>query len=469
MIDINLDNINHVTSDSRYVTANSIFVAISGTKDDGHKYIDDAIAKGCKIIICSQKPTAHKNVNFIQIAEPRIALSEIAKRIYTPHPENIVAITGTSGKTSVAYYFKQIIESLGNKSASIGTLGVLADGFAIENTLTTPSTEQLHKILQKLAQKNINYVAIEASSHGLDQHRLDHVKLKAAAIINFSRDHLDYHHTMKEYFAAKMRLFTNVLPSNETAVLNTDMKEYPDIAKICKQREQKVISFGKNSDDLKLVSVEQDQNYLSLKIKAYGVDHEINCEHIVGNFQAYNILCAIGLVMGCGFDLSQILPVISKLYSAPGRMQKIGNANVFVDYAHKPEALEKTLQTLRASFTGKVIVVFGCGGDRDQGKRPIMGEIAKKYGDIVIVTDDNPRSEEPKSIRNAIMQTCDTAIEIGDREQAIKHAIEAISSPDDAVLIAGKGHEAYQIVGTETLEFDDCKIAEKYLNLINLN
>jgi UDP-N-acetylmuramoyl-L-alanyl-D-glutamate--2,6-diaminopimelate ligase len=469
MIDINLDNINHVTSDSRYVTANSIFVAISGTKDDGHKYIDDAIAKGCKIIICSQKPTAHENVNFIQVAETRIALSEIAKRIYTPHPKNIVAITGTSGKTSVAYYFKQIIESLGNKSASIGTLGVLADGFPIENTLTTPSTEQLHKILQKLAQKNVNYVAIEASSHGLDQHRLDHVELKAAAIINFSRDHLDYHHTMEEYFAAKMRLFTNVLPNDGTAVLNTDMNEYPDIAKICKQRGQKVISFGKNSDDLKLVSVEQGQNHLSLKIKVYGVDHEINCEHIVGNFQAYNILCSIGLVMGCGFDLSKILPVISKLYSAPGRMQKIGNANVFVDYAHKPEALEKTLQTLRTSFTGKVIVVFGCGGDRDQGKRPIMGEIAKKHGDIVIVTDDNPRNEDPKSIRNAIMQTCDTAIEIGDREQAIKYAIEAISSPDDAVLIAGKGHEAYQIVGTETFEFDDCKMAEKYLHLINFN
>ena len=396
-------------------------------------------------------------------------MSELAAKIYAPQPEHIVAITGTNGKTSVAYYFKQIIESLGKKSASIGTLGVLAEGFPVESTLTTPSTEQLHKILQKLAQKNVNYVAIEASSHGLAQYRLDHVKLKAAAITNFSRDHLDYHHTLEEYFAAKMRLFTSVLPNDGTAVLNTDMAEYSDIAEICKQRGQKIISFGKNSDDLRLVSIEQNQDYLLLKIGAYGTDHEIKFEHIVGDFQAYNILCAIGLVIGCGFDLKQILPVISKLYSAPGRMQKIGDANVFVDYAHKPEALEKTLQVLREGFFGKVIVVFGCGGDRDQGKRQIMGEIAKKYGDIVIVTDDNPRSEDPKSIRNAIMQTCDTAIEIGDREQAIKYAIEAIASPDDAVLIAGKGHETYQIVGAKTFEFDDCLVAEKYLNLANNN
>ncbi len=463
MIDINLDKINHITSDSRYVTAHSIFVAISGLKEDGHRYIDDAIAKGCRIIICSKTFTPHANVKFIQVDEPRIALSELAAKIYTPQPKHIVAITGTNGKTSVAYYFKQIIELLGDKSASIGTLGVLANGFPAENTLTTPSTEHLHQILQKLAQNNIDYVAIEASSHGLAQHRMNHVKLKAAAITNFSREHLDYHHTMEEYFAAKMRLFTSILPNGGIAVLNADMEEYSDIADICKQRRQKIISFGKNSNDLKLVSVEQHQDYLLLKIQAYGADHEIKFEHIVGDFQAYNILCAIGLVMGCGFDLKQILPVISKLYSAPGRMQKIGDANVFVDYAHKPEALEKALQVLRTSFSGKVIVVFGCGGDRDQGKRPIMGEIAKKYGDIVIVTDDNPRSENPKLIRNAIMQTCDTAIEIGDREQAIKYAVEAIVSADDAVLIAGKGHETYQIVGTKTFEFDDCKMAEKYL------
>ena len=464
MININLDNINHITSDSRNVTANSIFVAILGLKDDGHKYIENAIAKGCRIIICSKTLAPHIDVKFIQVDEPRIALSELAAKIYSPQPKHIVAVTGTNGKTSVAYYFKQIIKLLGKKSASIGTLGALADGFPVESTLTTPSTEDLHQILQKLAQKNVNYVAIEASSHGLNQHRLDNVKLKAAAITNFSREHLDYHHTMEEYFSAKMLLFNSVLPTYGTAVLNADMDEYPDIAKLCNQREQKIISFGKNSDNLKLISVEQTQDYLSIKIKAYGNDHKIQFKHIVGDFQAYNILCAIGLVISCGFDLKQILPVISKLYSAPGRMQKIGDANVFVDYAHKPEALEKALQVLRKGFSGKIIVVFGCGGDRDQGKRPIMGEIAKKYGDVVIVTDDNPRSEDPKSIRNDIMQTCDMAVEIGDREEAIKYAIEAISSPNDAVLIAGKGHETYQIVGNKTSEFDDCKVAEKYLN-----
>ncbi len=463
MININIENINHITSDSRKVTANSIFVAISGLKDDGHKYIEDAIAKGCKIIICSKILTSHAGVNFIQVDEPRIALSELASKIYSPQPEYIVGITGTNGKTSVAYYFKQIIELLGEKSASIGTLGILADGFAEQSTLTTPGTEILHQILQKLSQKNINYVAIEASSHGLDQHRLDNVKLKAAAITNFSREHLDYHSTMEKYFAAKMRLFSNILSKNSTAVLNADMEEYPNIVKLCKQREQKIISFGKNSDDLKLISVEQNQDFLLVEIKAYGTSHKIKFKYIVGDFQAYNILCAMSLVISCGFQLKKILPVVSNLYSAPGRMQKIGNANVFIDYAHKPEALEKALQVLRKSFSGKMILVFGCGGDRDQGKRPIMGEIAKKYSDVVVVTDDNPRSEDPKLIRKAILEACDTAIEIGDREQAIKYAIESISSSNDAILIAGKGHENYQIVGSKTFEFDDLKVAEKYL------
>ncbi len=466
MISIDFNKITNVTEDSREVDENSVFVAIKGFKEDGHKYIKSAIDKGAKIIVCANDfiiSPSYQQMSFIKVAEPRIALSEIAATIYTPKPSNIVAITGTNGKTSVAYFFQQIIHLLRKTSASVGTLGVIADHFTIDSKLTTPSTAQLHKILQHLSRKKIDYVALEASSHGLHQHRLDHIKLKAAAITNFSHEHLDYHHTMDEYFLAKMSLFSRILLDNTFAIINADIKEYKQIASICTKRKQQIISYGYNSEYLKITLIEQRPTMLKVNLYANKENYYLTFPNVTGDFQAYNIMCAIGLVIACGFALSEILPVVSALHSAPGRMQKIENSNIFIDYSHKPEALEKALQVLRGSFAGKLIVVFGCGGDRDQVKRPIMGEIADKYSDLVIVTDDNPRNENPQLIRDEILKKCPRAIEISNREHAIEYAVKAISSTQDVLLIAGKGHEAYQIVGDRVFEFDDYKIAKKYL------
>lgn len=463
---LDLENIRHVTSDSREVGPDSIFVAIAGNKEDGHKYIVDAINRGAKIIVCAHdfnEPNHPDKVQYFPVMEPRVALSEIAAALYTPKPDNIVAVTGTSGKTSVAFYFKQIVEMLGKSAASVGTLGVIATGFTKVGALTTPNTADLHRTLQDLAKRDINYVALEASSHGLHQYRLDSVILKAAAITNFSHEHLDYHHSMEEYFNAKMRLFKALLPRTSPAIINADMEEYQTIATICKKRDIAVLSYGFASNWLELREVKQTSEHLLVRMVAEGKDYTLKYKHIIGEFQAYNILCAVGLAVACGFNLPDALAVTTNLISAPGRMQKIDGHNVFVDYAHKAQALEKALQTLRAGFPGKIIIVFGCGGDRDREKRPIMGAIASKYADLTIVTDDNPRSENPISIRAAILASCPNAVEIGDRKQAIAYAIENITSPNDAVLIAGKGHETYQIVGDKVVDFDDFEIAKQHL------
>lgn len=459
MLNLDLTNIAHITSDSREVGPQSIFVAISGVREDGKAYINDAINQGAKIIIVSKNSSELKDdrASFIEVENPRLALSFLANKLYQPKPKNIVAVTGTSGKTSVAFYYKQLMEMLGQKSASVGTLGVISSDYSKEGKLTTPSTADLHMILQELALNKIDYVALEASSHGLHQHRLDHVSLTAAAITNFSHEHLDYHKTMDEYFDAKMRLFSDILPQGASAIINADIDQYSKILTHCNNK--KVISYGYNATDLKLNQVEQKPDHMLVELN----NHSLKFPNIIGDFQAHNILCIIGLAMASGFSLDNILASVENLVSAPGRMQKVGQANVFIDYAHKVEALEKVLQVMRKSFTGKIIVVFGCGGDRDKEKRPLMGAIAAKYADIIIVTDDNPRSEDPAQIRREIITACPDSLEIGDREQAIATAIHSINSPNDAVLIAGKGHENYQIVGDKVLTFDDAEIAKKHL------
>lgn len=462
MIDIDLTNINNITSDSRKANQHSIFVAIKGIADDGHQYINDAIVAGCKTIVCSlDYHDCKAGINYIQVAEPRITLSELASRIFQPQPEHIVAVTGTSGKTSVAYYVKQIIEKLGEKSASIGTLGVLSSDYQQEGGLTTPSIEDLHKSLQTLAQHKVHYVALEASSHGLHQYRLDHVKIQAAAITNFSHEHLDYHHNLESYFAAKMRLFNDILPEGKIAILNSDMAEYSQILAICKASKLKTLTYGKQKSDLTIKNIEQTTEYLKIELEHNQQPITLKLPYIFGDFQAYNVLCAALLVHACDFALPNIFKILPELVSPPGRMEKIAKANIFVDYAHKVEALEKVLTLLRKTFTGKVIVVFGCGGDRDKEKRPLMGAIANQLSDHVIITDDNPRTENPATIRQQIIATCPKAIEVADRAQAIQQGINLLNNQNDVLIIAGKGHEKYQILGDQKLAFDDCAVARE--------
>jgi UDP-N-acetylmuramoyl-L-alanyl-D-glutamate--2,6-diaminopimelate ligase len=461
-------NIKHITADSKKVQKGSIFVAIKGYKVDGHDYILNAIEKGASTIILEDKTkiaSEHNNkINFVVVPDSRIALAELASKSFE-QPKDIVAVTGTSGKTSVANFVMQIIGYLGEDCASIGTLGVCDNRQIFNNrkeyqNLTTPDTIALHEVLEEIKANNIDYVVMEASSHGLAQHRLDGVHLKAAAFTSFSQDHLDYHANMEEYFAAKTLLFSKLLPSGKNAVLNSDITEFASLKNICDKYNHKILSYGKNGDFIKIEQIyyQNGENCIySINNKKY----EMNTK-LLGEFQIYNVFAAVGLVYSCGFDIDAITKVLNKIKPVIGRMQRVGDSEVFIDYSHKPDALQKALKVMRENLEGKLILVFGCGGDRDSTKRPIMGQIAANYADVAIITDDNPRTENPSSIRKQILEACNNGIEIGDREKAIKYAIENMQK-GDRVLIAGKGHETYQILKDKTIDFDDAKIAAKYL------
>jgi len=428
-----------VTADSRLIKPGFAFVAIKGEKLDGKDYIQAALEKGATHIIIEGEDG---------IDNARRALAYIASKLYQPQPENIVAVTGTSGKTSVAHYFRELASFAGYKSASIGTFGVVSEEINIDDGLTSPPAEKMHQYLKELKSKNIDYVAIEASSHGLSQSRLDFIPFKAAAFTNLSQDHLDYHKDMEEYLAAKMILFSDLLKDG-VAVLNQDIKEFEAIKKVC----NKIIIYGKEKGD---VSFAHDAfNIMGERIEA--------CPNVFGEYQYYNIAAAIGLAVAC--DIKITGEMINALHAPEGRLEKLDKANIFIDYAHKPEALEKAILTLKSTTSGRLIVVFGCGGNRDKLKRPIMGEIASRLADMIIVTDDNPRFEDAAQIRAEILSACPKGIEIGNREEAIKYAI-SIMEKDDALLIAGKGHEDYQIIGDKKIHFSDKEIAKEYLKNI---
>lgn len=458
-------NTKHITANSKEVENGSIFVAIKGYSVDGHNFIEEAVHKGAKTIVLEDRtkiiPKFKNKINFVLVSDSRIALAELASKLYR-QPDNIVAVTGTNGKTSVVNFINQILTRLGKHSASIGTLGIRDDRKIFDNkkeyqNLTTPETVTLHKALEELKDHNINYTAIEASSHGLVQHRLDGLQIKAAAFTNLSQDHLDFHKSMENYFKAKTLLFSRLLPTKASAVLNADIKEYEQLKEVCLDKKQYILSYGKKGEFLTMM----DSNY----------QQGLDCEYILadskytlktdllGEFQLYNIFTAACLVYALGFSSEQIAKVLNNLEAIPGRMQRIAKSEVFVDYAHTPDALQKTLMVMRQNLEGKLIVVFGCGGDRDIGKRPLMGKIASQYADLVIVTDDNPRTESPSKIRQEILVACNKdAVEIDGREKAIKYAIENMGAKD-RLLIAGKGHEDYQIIGTEKTDFSDSLIA----------
>lgn len=454
-----------ITTNYAEIVKGGIFIAIHGFAVNGEKYVMDAFAKGAAFAITSllypvqMQEFEHK---IIRVKNPRKFLSLLAAEFYQHQPRAIVAITGTSGKTSVANFYRQIVELASEsqlKTAMIGTLGVFATGLAFDNkdSLTSPDPIKLHQILKQLSEAGINHLAIEASSHGLHQHRTDGVKITSGAFTNLSRDHLDYHADEQEYFAAKCRLFKDYNLKN--AVLNADIPQHPELLAICKNKSLNIINFGSAAKEIKILTQEPAEHLLKLEIfgKKFAVPF-----HLAGDFQKFNVACAAGLAIVEGLDIEAVMASISNLKAAPGRMQRVAekeamslcNSKIFVDYCHKPEALQKAIQSLRYRLTGRLIIVFGCGGDRDAGKRIIMGQIASENADMVIVTDDNPRTEDAAAIRTEILKGCPKAFEIGERAEAIAFAISRLQ-PGDRLLIAGKGHEDYQIIGKEKHHFSD--------------
>jgi UDP-N-acetylmuramoyl-L-alanyl-D-glutamate--2,6-diaminopimelate ligase len=455
-----------ICSDSRKVQTGFLFAALAGEKADGQAFIQDALAKGAvAILAASGKDIPYAKPAIID-AEPRKALAKIAATFYAQQPEMIAAVTGTSGKTSTVQFLRQLWQVCGHRAASIGTLGVIGTDIERYGSLTTPDSIALHQDLEMLVRKlNITHLAMEASSHGLDQYRLDGVRVKLAAFTNFSRDHLDYHPSMEEYFKAKQRLFTEILPFDGVAVLNADSPECAALKTSATRRRIKIITYGESDHaDIRLLEKIYAGGGQDLKILHAGKEYATRI-NLVGAFQAYNVLCALALAVASGEDIEKLIALVPQLQGVRGRLEYVGEKNgghVYVDYAHKPDALENVLQALRPHTENRLITVFGCGGNRDAGKRPIMGAIAAKLSDRVIVTDDNPRHEDAATIRKEVLQGCPEALEIPDRGEAITHAL-SLMQKGDSVLIAGKGHETGQIIGDTTLPFDDAEIARKVL------
>jgi UDP-N-acetylmuramoyl-L-alanyl-D-glutamate--2,6-diaminopimelate ligase len=455
-----------VTSDSRAVAPGDIFVAIPGIKTDGGRFIADAEARGAVAAVAAESASvpAGLGIPVLRVSDPRRALSKIAAQIYSGQPPVVVAVTGTSGKTSVAEFARQIFHACGRNAASLGTIGVVSPKSTIYGSLTTPDPVALHKSLAALAADGVTHLAMEASSHGLDQHRLDGVEITAAAFTNLGRDHMDYHPTVEDYFAAKMRLFENLLAPDRPAVINRDGAFANEAEKIARRTGRNVLTVGSSGETIKLLSVDANGFAQRLTLLAQGVTTTVELP-LVGAYQVENALVAAGLAIAAGEEPSRVLAALPTLKGVKGRLEIIGERNGglgVVDYAHKPEALAAALDACRPFATGRLICVFGCGGDRDRGKRPIMGRIASEKSDIVIVTDDNPRTEVPASIRAEILSGAKGAKEIGDRAEAIRAAV-AMMRPGDVVLVAGKGHETGQIVGDTIFPFSDHDILAEAL------
>jgi len=448
--------ITDICSDTRQMTEGALFVALSGTQTDGEKYIEEAIQKGANAILCTHKPCSI-SVPCFETKTPIQDLAKLCTCFYNPFPETTVAVTGTNGKTSTVFFVRQLFEKLGKKSASIGTLGIQSETYNRYSGMTTTGVVDLAKDLKTLSEKGVTHVALEASSHGLHQGRLSCVRFDAAAFTNLTRDHLDYHQTMEAYLEAKALLFTERLKKGGTAVLNADSDVFDTLEKICKNKEIKVISYGKNGKDIRLISQTLFPTYQHLSLSVFGSNYNLDFP-VAGAFQGMNVLAALGLVIACGENPTDVIPLLEEIHSPDGRMELVcqtkENASIFVDYAHTPDGIENALKSLRPITKGRLIILFGCGGNRDVGKRPIMGKIADTFADKVIITDDNPRFEDAEPIRKAILEACPKGMEIADRRMAIKQAV-AMLEKDDVLLLAGKGHEEGQLIQGISHPFND--------------
>ncbi len=451
-----------ITADSRAVQKDFLFAALPGTQVDGSEYIGAAIKAGAAAILC--RPDAvvdNDDVIWISDHIPARLFAYIVARYFDKQPDTIAAVTGTNGKTSVASFTRQIWEYMGHKAAAIGTLGITAPGMSDVGTeatgMTTPDPVTLQSAMSDLCRAGVDHVVFEASSHGLAQYRLDGVNVSVAAFTNLTRDHYDYHGGKENYFYAKARLFGEVMKPGSIAVLNADCPIVMEVADICWARGHKVITVGQYSGDIRLLRQRTSEVGQDITISYRSEIYDLTLP-LIGSFQAMNALMAAGLVIGSGGDAAEAFKALSYLKAVPGRMEQAGRhstgARVYVDYAHTPEALKTVLESIRPHTKNKLSVVFGCGGDRDKGKRKIMGDIAAKFADKIYVTDDNPRSERPEAIRAEIMAECPKAIEIGDRSEAIAAAVNALQK-GDILLVAGKGHEQGQIIGGTVRPFDD--------------
>jgi UDP-N-acetylmuramoyl-L-alanyl-D-glutamate--2,6-diaminopimelate ligase len=457
-VDVRFANvaISGLAADSRKAAPGSLFFAISGAKADGLHFAKAAVKAGALAVVAERPLADNLPTAFIQVKNVRRALALAAAKFYPGQPGTIAAVTGTSGKTSVAAFTRQIWAALGQQAASIGTIGVVSPKSEVYGSLTTPDPIELHRTLDRLAGEGVTHLALEASSHGLDQHRLDGVRASAGAFTNLSRDHLDYHPTIEAYLAAKLRLFEVLVVPGSTAVVGADNEYAQQIVAAAKKRGLKVMAVGASGEAIKLTGGAVEGFAQVIRLTHAGRAYSVKLP-LVGAFQVENALVAAGLAIATGSEPGRVFTALEKLTGAKGRLEMVGAKNgapIFVDYAHKPDALAKALEALRPYARARLMVVFGCGGDRDKGKRPVMGKIAVEKADTVIVTDDNPRSENAATIRAEILAAAPGASEIGDRAQAIRAAIADLQR-GDVLLIAGKGHESGQIVGDRVLPFSD--------------
>lgn len=435
-----IKKIKGITADSRKVERGYLFAALPGEINDGHDYINSAIERGASVILADQNAPVNHGVCSLNVPRETLhkAFSLLVGKFYNQQPEQVIAVTGTNGKSSVVHFVNQIWQSLGKNSEALGTLN---------GGLTTPDPVTLHEHLKSFADQGVTHCALEASSHGLAQYRLDGARINVAAFTSFSQDHLDYHKDMEDYLSAKIRLFTEVIEQGGTAVLNADIPEYVPLRKACDARNINVISYGDGGD-------------LTL-----GLAKSLP---LIGHFQKMNALCALGCVIAeQGVNKEQAIATLKTLNPAPGRLQHVTDKNrhAYIDYAHTPDALQTVLTELRSVTKGKLICVFGCGGDRDTIKRPLMGEVSNALADVTIITDDNPRSENPEDIRTQIrknIRNSESLHVIPNRRSAIAFAVQMLGN-DDVLLVAGKGHECVQILGARTEEFDDYKEVKKAL------
>ena len=455
--------------DSRQVRPGYLFAALSGSHAEGASYIRDAIKNGAAALLVpagTSLPVEAGGLAVIESGEPNRALSLMAARFYGGQPDHVVAVTGTNGKTSTVHFTQQLWAMRGLKSASLGTIGIHGAGIDRPGTMTTPDCITLQAQLAALAEDGITHLAMEASSHGLRQARLDGVRVAAAGFTNLTRDHLDYHLTMEEYLSAKTRLFETVLQPGGIAVLNADVDAFAALEAACAGRHITVWSYGAKGREFQLLEREPTPQGQALRLRIFGVEHRLTLP-LVGAFQAMNALCALGLAMAADRD-GDYLTGLENLQGAPGRLQLVAGhpqgAAVYVDYAHTPDALSNILGALRPHTEGRLFCLFGCGGDRDPGKRPMMGKIVAEEADVVIITDDNPRSEDPAKIRAAIAAGAGSdALVIDGRRAAIEWAVKELKR-GDVLVLAGKGHEQGQIFADRTEPFDDVEEARRAMN-----
>ncbi len=470
--------ISALTLDSRGVGPGALFAGLQGARVDGAQYIPGAIEAGAACILTGRDARipwspidgaaapdggpdgdARAPVPIIRSDDPRRVLARMAARFFGAQPETTVAVTGTSGKSSVADFTRQVFDHCGHQAAALGTIGLIRSSGVTYGGLTTPDPVSLQAQLANIAADGVTHLAFEASSHGLDQRRLDGVVLKAAAFTNLGRDHLDYHPTVEDYLKAKLRLFEVLLPRDGVAVLNADCDVADEVRGVIQARGQRLIEVGRAGAGVRLVDERRDGFDQILSLEVDGRRRDVRLP-LPGAYQAENALVAAGLALAVGEATETVLDSLERLNGVPGRMEIVARVNgalAVVDYAHKPEALEAVLRALRPYATNRLICLFGCGGDRDAGKRPIMGEIAARLADVVIVTDDNPRTEDPAAIRAQIMAAASHAIEIADRAAAIDTAAADLR-PGDVLVVAGKGHETGQIIGGEVLPFSDVDV-----------